>query len=231
MLTCSLYAPHLDNTLRKGVKRTWNDSLEEDRQSDQIVPHFLIEKKARTEFPFSNMMRSMAAKYQPQTPVSSPSSTTSLLSLLSPLNNPYSRLMAVMADLSKQSNISSPTSSPSSTSTSSSPSSPSSNISQPLDLSTQEKEEDIDVVSSDEDDLTTVTELDQLSPTQVRDLVQHIPGCEDYAVLFESEKISGSILSNLTVYNLIQLLGVPMGLSVKIISRVKEIQTKESLDL
>ena len=229
MLTCSLYSPHLDNTHRKGVKRTWNDSLEEDRQSDQIVPHFLIEKKARTEFPFSNMMRSMAAKYQPQTPVSAPSSTTSLLSLLSPLNNPYSRLMAVMADLSKQSNISSPTSPTSPTS--SSPSSPSSNLSQPLDLSTQEKEEDIDVVSSDEDDLTTVTELDQLSPTQVRDLVQHIPGCEDYAVLFESEKISGSILSNLTVYNLIQLLGVPMGLSVKIISRVKEIQTKESLDL
>lgn len=196
---------------RKGIKRTWEDSEEDEpkRSPDQIVPQFSrVEKKARTEFPFSNLMRSMAAKYQPQ-PQTSPVYNPSVLSLLAPINNPYSRLMAAMADLSQ----------------------PTKNVqeevakhptnNQPLDLTKPTDEKDIDVVSEDEEQ--EAAPVQTWSPSQVSKFVKTIEGCEDYALIFEAENISGTKLSLLSVYHLIQLLGIPLAQSVKIVSKVREL--------
>ena len=101
MAICSLYT-NIDNFPTKSLKRKWEDDSEQRSSPDQIVPQFSAEKKQKTEFPFSNLMRSMAAKYQPQTPsVTAPAYNPLLMSLFAPINNPYSRLMAAMADLSQ----------------------------------------------------------------------------------------------------------------------------------
>ena len=196
---------------RKGIKRTWEDSEEDEpkRSPDQIVPQFSrVEKKARTEFPFSNLMRSMAAKYQPQPQSVSPVYNPSVLSLLAPINNPYSRLMAAMADLSQPAKTGHEEVSKHATN-------------QPLDLTKPVDEKEIDVVSEDEEE--EAAPVQSWTPAQVSKFVKTIDGCEDYALIFEAENISGSKLSLLSVYHLIQLLGIPLAQSVKIVSTVREL--------
>ena len=204
--TCSLYStfqPH--HQTKMGVKRKW-DSDEEELQTspDQIVPHF-IEKKQKTEFPFSNLMRSMAAKYQPPAPA--PVSPPLIMSLFSPINNPYSRLMAAMAEMSHPKP---PAAAPAAT------------TGQPLDLSKAPEEKEIDVVSTDEDNEEIISPRDW-DCKQVRSFIKSLQGCEDFAEMFEAEKISGSRLVTLSVPQLVQCLGIPLAQSIRIISIVRKL--------
>ena len=202
--TCSLYStfqPH--HQTKMGVKRKW-DSDEEELQTspDQIVPHF-IEKKQKTEFPFSNLMRSMAAKYQPPAPA--PVSPPLMMSLFSPINNPYSRLMAAMAEMSQ-------------------PKPPVATAApgQPLDLSKAPEEKEIDVVSTEEEAEERIPPRDW-DCKQVSSFVKTLQGCEDFAEVFEAEKICGSRLVTLSVPQLVQCLGVPLAQSIRIISIVRKL--------
>ena len=220
MAICSLYT-NIDNFPTKSLKRKWEDDTEQRSSPDQIVPQFSAEKKQKTEFPFSNLMRSMAAKYQPQTPsVTAPAAYNPLLmSLFAPINNPYSRLMAAMADLSQPK---SPQLSPKSPQ--SSPKTPSEVItvsSLPLDLS-KPIEKEIDVVSNDEEEDIT-EDIEQWSPAQVNDFIRNIDGCEDFGLIFESEKITGLKLKSMNVHQLVQILGLPLGQSIRIVAAVRNI--------
>ena len=200
--TCSLYTAFepLHQT-KMGVKRKWDSDDEEPLSSpDQIVPHF-IEKKQKTEFPFSNLMRSMAAKYQPPPPA--PVSPPLMMSLFSPINNPYSRLMAAMAEMSQ-------------------PKPPAATTGQPLDLSKAPEEKEIDVVSTEEEGEETISPRDW-DYKQVKSFVKTLQGCEDFAEVFEAEKISGSRLVSLSVPQLVQSLGIPLAQSIRIISIVRKL--------
>ena len=84
MATVSLYNSFDLFHKAGGVKRKWEGEEEEVRGSpDQLVPHFSPEKKIKSEFPFSNLMRSMAAKYQPPAPAAA--SPPLIMSLFSPI--------------------------------------------------------------------------------------------------------------------------------------------------
>ena len=200
MATCSLYNT-LEHYQKAGVKRKWESDDEESHPSpDQIVPSF-TDKKQKTDFPFSNLMRSMAAKYQPPAPA--PVSPPLLMSLFSPINNPYSRLMAAMAEMSQPK-----------------PSTPIT-TGQPLDLSKAPEEKEIDVVSTDEEeDITPPRDWDY---RQVRSFIKSLPACEDFADIFEAEKISGSRLVTLSVPQLVQCLGIPLAQSIRIVSIVRKL--------
>ena len=223
MATVSLYSS-FDNFQGKSLKRKWEDDDSDVRSSpDQCVPQFNSEKKLKTEFPFSNLMRSMAAKYQPQPATSTPVYNPLIMSMFAPVNNPYSRLMAAMADMSQPKPsvpvVQSPVSPASSTST---PSPSPVTSSQPLDLSKQ-VEKEIDVVSTDDDEETSdqTTCVDQWTPRQVSKFIKNIDGCEDFGLIFESEKITGSKLMSLSVHHLVQLLGIPLGQAIRIVSTVR----------
>ena len=201
--TCSLYSTFQPHQHKGGLKRKW-DSEEEDLQTspDQIVPHF-IEKKQKTEFPFSNLMRSMAAKYQAPAPAPV-SPAHPIMSLFSPINNPYSRLMAAMAEMSH-------------------PKPPvAATTGQPLDLSKAPEEKEIDVVSTDEESEEIISPRDW-DCKQVRSFIKSLQGCEDFAEMFEAEKISGSRLVSLSVPQLVQCLGIPLAQSIRIISIVRKL--------
>ena len=201
--TCSLYTAQPLHQYKGGVKRKWEEDEEELLSSpDQIVPHFM-EKKQKTEFPFSNLMRSMAAKYQPPAPA--PVSPPLIMSLFSPINNPYSRLMAAMAEMSH------PKPPPTAPATG-----------QPLDLSKEKEEKEIDVVSTEEDSEEIVSPRDW-NCKQVRSFIKSLQGCEDFAEMFEAEKISGSRLVTLSVPQLVQCLGIPLAQSIRIISIVRKL--------
>ena len=111
MAVCSLYtSPPPLVTKQLPAKRKWEEDDQASspglspRAQDQTVPQLSPRhKRPRTEFPFSELMRSMAARYQPApAPAPAPQQYNPLLmSLLAPLNNPYSRLMAAMADMSQ----------------------------------------------------------------------------------------------------------------------------------
>ena len=82
----------------KSVKRKWEEEVRSECSSpDQAVPQININKRIKTDLPFSSLMRGMAAKYQstPTIPIHSP-----LMSIFSPMTNPYSQLMASMAKIS-----------------------------------------------------------------------------------------------------------------------------------
>ena len=82
----------------KSVKRKWEEEVRSECSSpDQAVPQININKRIKTDLPFSSLMRGMAAKYQstPTIPIHSP-----LMSIFSPMTNPYSQLMASMAIIS-----------------------------------------------------------------------------------------------------------------------------------
>ena len=189
----------------KAVKRKWEDGTDKScsvtSDHDQIVPHLSPEKRRRTNFPFSNLMRDMASKYQ-QPAVSQPIYNPLVMSLLSPMTNPYSRLMAAMA------NMSSPGVSP--------PRAASPPPASPLDLSNSSDE--IDVTTTDEETEEAVTNW---SVRQVSSFISNIDGCEDLAPVFESERITGARLSGLTVPQLVQCLGVPVSRALRIVSEVK----------
>jgi hypothetical protein len=176
----------------KSVKRKWE---EEDRSQssspDQAVPEIENNKRFKTDLPFSSLMRSMAAKYQTKqdTPIHNP-----LVSIFSPMTNPYSRLMASMAGMSKPKPV----------------------ISfQPLDLSSGASEQEVDVVSLEEDEQP----LDQWNCHQVRDFIETIDNCEEYADIFFNEKIDGATLAVLSVTHLTTFLGVKMGHAFDILRR------------
>ena len=217
MTACSLYT-NFDNFQGKQLKRKWVEEEDEIRTSpDHIVPQFSAEKKLKTDFPFSNLMRNMAAKYQPQPAASAPVYNPLIMSLFAPVNNPYSRLMAAMADISKpQTKLPSPTPSEAAAPAPAAP----------LDLSKPASETEIDVVSTDEEegeDTCDTIPVAEWTPRQVSNFVKKIEGCEDYALIFEAEKITGSKLMSLTVHHLVQLFGVPLGQAVRIISLSRKI--------
>ena len=194
-----------------GVKRKWEGEEEEVRGSpDQLVPHFSPEKKIKSEFPFSNLMRSMAAKYQPPAPAAA--SPPLIMSLFSPINNPYSRLMAAMAEMSQ----------PKPSSTSAAPA-PAPAGGQPLDLSKAPEEKEIDVVSTDEEETEENIHPRDWDYKQVKSFIKTLPACEDFADVFEAEKISGSRLVSLSVPQLVQCLGIPLAQSIRIISIVRKL--------
>ena len=182
----------------KSVKRKWE---EEDRSRssspDQAVPVIDNNKKFKTDLPFSSLMRNMAAKYQTKqdtttTPIHNP-----LMSIFSPMTNPYSRLMASMAEMSGPKSVFSI---------------------QPLDLSNGASEQEVDVVSLEEDQQP----LDQSNCHQVRDFIETIDNCEEYADIFFNEKIDGSTLAALSVTHLTSFLGVKMGHAFDILRRREE---------
>ena len=208
--TCSLYTNQSLHQYKTGVKRKWESDDEELQTSpDQIVPHFR-EKKQKTEFPFSNLMRSMAAKYQPPAPAAA--SPPLIMSLFSPINNPYSRLMAAMAEMSQ----------PKPSSTSAAPA-PAPAGGQPLDLSKAPEEKEIDVVSTDEEETEENIHPRDWDYKQVKSFIKTLPACEDFADVFEAEKISGSRLVSLSVPQLVQCLGIPLAQSIRIISIVRKL--------
>ena len=194
----------------KAVKRKWEDEAEKScsvtSDHDQIVPHLSPEKRRRTRFPFSNLMRDMASKYQ-QPAVTAPVYNPLVMSLLSPMTNPYSRLMAAMANMSSQP---CPVVTPQARAASPPPASP-------LDLSNSSDNE-IDVTTTDEE---TEEAVSNWSVGQVSAFITSIGGCEDLAPMFESERITGARLSGLTVPQLVQGLGVPVSQALRIVSLVK----------
>ena len=120
-------------------KRKWEEEVRSDCSSpDQAVPEININKRIKTDLPFSTLMRSMAAKYQTKqdttTPIHNP-----LMSIFSPLNNPYSLLMASMAEMSQQK--------------------PQMLIRNPSPIR-EELEEEVDVVSHEDDDQPDVVSHD-----------------------------------------------------------------------
>ena len=181
----------------KSVKRKWEEEVRSECSSpDQAVPELNNQKRLRPDLPFSTMMRSMAAKYQ-----SKQDTTTSLhnplMSIFSPMTNPYSRLMASMAEMSQ----------------------PKLRISsQPLDLSSEASEQEIDVVSVKEEE----EPLDQWNCHQVRDFIENIDNCEEYADIFFNEKIDGATLAVLSVTHMTTFLGVKMGHAWSIVRRREE---------
>ena len=83
-------------------KRKWEEEVRSECSSpDQAVPEININKRIKTDLPFSTLMRSMAAKYQTKQDITIPIHNP-LMSIFSPLNNPYSMLMARMAEMSQQ---------------------------------------------------------------------------------------------------------------------------------
>merc|ERR1711892_1238079 len=172
----------------KSVKRKWEEEVRREFSStDQAVPQININKRIKTDLPFSSLMRSMAAKYRtkqstPTIPIHNP-----LMSIFSPMTNPYSQLMASMAKISNK-KISS----------------------QPLDLSSgvseQEEEEP----------------LDQWNCHQVRDFIERIDNCEEYADIFFNEKIDGATLAALKISHLTTFLGVKMGHAFDILRKREE---------
>ena len=103
MEVTSLHWPSYSYTREQGksVKRKWEEEVRSECSSpDQAVPQININKRIKTDLPFSSLMRSMAAKYQtnqstPTIPIHNP-----LMSIFSPMTNPYSQLMASMAMIS-----------------------------------------------------------------------------------------------------------------------------------
>ena len=207
MATCSLYN-NFDLHQKAGVKRKWEAEEELRGSPDQIVPHFSAEKKIKTEFPFSNLMRSMAARYQPPSPA--PISPPLMMSLFSPVNNPYSRLMAAMAEMSQPKPA--PATSPAPVAGG-----------QPLDLSKTPEEKEIDVVSTDEEETDEIVQPRHWDYKQVKSFIKSLPTCEDFADIFEAEKVSGSKLVALSVPQLVQCLGIPLAQSIRIVSIVRKL--------
>ena len=137
-------------------------------------------------------------------PAPAPVSPPLIMSLFSPINNPYSRLMAAMAEMSH-------------------PKPPvSATTGQPLDLSKAPEEKEIDVVSTDEESEEIISPRDW-DCKQVRSFIKSLQGCEDFAEMFEAEKISGSRLVSLSVPQLVQCLGIPLAQSIRIISIVRKL--------
>ena len=182
----------------KSVKRKWE---EEDRSQssspDQAVPEIENNKRFKTDLPFSSLMRSMAAKYQTNQDTTTTSIHNPLMSIFSPMTNPYSRLMASMAGMSKPKPVIS---------------------NHPLDLSSGASEQEVDVVSLEEDEQP----LDQWNCHQVRDFIETIDNCEEYADIFFNEKIDGATLAVLSVTHLTTFLGVKMGHAFDILRRREE---------
>lgn len=209
-MTAFSFYNNSEHTPVKSVKRKWEDEAEQScsvtSDHDQIVPHMSPEKRRRTKFPFSNLMRDMASKYQ-QPAVSQPVYNPLVMSLLSPMTNPYSRLMAAMANMSSQPKVAAlqaRTASPSPAS--------------PLDLSNSSDDNEIDVTTTDEE---AGEALHNWSVRQVTAFISSIGGCEDLAPVFETERINGARLSLLTVPQLVQCLGVPVSRALRIVSIVK----------
>merc|ERR1711935_869861 len=127
MEVTSLHWPSYSHIREQGksVKRKWEEEVRSECSSpDQAVPQININKRIKTDLPFSSLMRSMAAKYQakqstPTTPIHNP-----FMSIFSPMTNPYSQLMASMAKIS-DTNL--------------------------FDLTRESSEEDADVVSLEEE--------------------------------------------------------------------------------
>ena len=199
------YLPHLILN-KESVKRKW-ESDEEERRSICSSPEQLVPlKKIKVSepltvsnsdpLPFTRMMKMMASKYN------NPESTTSnsptithnpLLSLLSPMSNPYSKLMADLVKMSQ---------------------------SQPLDLTSNRlpevDEDEVDVVSTEE---AKVESMEQWNCHKVRDFVERIEGCEDYAGGFLAERIDGATFSALTLGHLTSFLGIKLGHALLILKK------------
>merc|ERR1712106_107265 len=88
--------------------------------------------------------------------------------------------------------------------------------SQPLDLSSGVSEQDVDVVSLEEEP------LDQWNCHQVRDFIERIDNCEEYADIFFNEKIDGATLAALKTSHLTTFLGVKMGHAFDILRKREE---------
>ena len=207
MTAFSFYTNSEQHAPVKAVKRKWEAEKIVTSDHDQIVPHLSPEKRRRTRFPFSNLMRDMASKYQQPAVTQPPVYNPLVMSLLSPMTNPYSRLMAAMA------NMSSPQPCPMVTPLAASPPPAS-----PLDLSNSSDNE-IDVTTTDEE--TEEAQVNTWSVGQVSAFITSIGGCEDLAPMFMSERITGARLSGLTVSQLVQGLGVPVSQALRIVSLVK----------
>merc|ERR1712025_364307 len=102
--TTTLHWPSFCYTRDQGKygKRKWEEEVRSECSSpDQAVPEIDINKRIKTDLPFSNLMRNMAAKYQTKhdnaTHIHNP-----IMSIFSPLNNPYSMLMSRMAEISQR---------------------------------------------------------------------------------------------------------------------------------
>merc|ERR1712156_1390516 len=93
---------------------------------------------------------------------------------------------------------------------------------QPLDLSKAPEEKEIDVVSTDEETEENIHPRDW-DYKQVKSFIKTLPACEDFADVFEAEKISGSRLVSLSVPQLVQCLGIPLAQSIRIISIVRKL--------
>merc|ERR1711892_1562312 len=104
-------------------------------------------------------MRSMAARYQ--TKQSTIPFHNPLMSIFTPMTNPYSQLMASMAKISNT-KISS----------------------QPLDLSSGVSEQEVDVVSLEEEE----EPLDQWNCHQVRDFIERIDNCRSMRIFSSMRK-------------------------------------------
>ena len=222
MAVCSLYtSPPPLVTKQLPAKRKWEEEDDQasspglsPRGQDQTVPQLSPRhKRPRTEFPFSELMRSMAARYQPApAPAPAPQQYNPLLmSLLAPLNNPYSRLMAAMADMSQPRPAPAPASPPPR---------PQTTETTPLDLS---KEKEIDVVTTDEEEEEEEeSRVADWSPRQVSRFVRGLAGCEDWAAALEAEKVTGAWLAAASVPQLVQL-GLPLGQALRIVSSVRRL--------
>ena len=186
-----------DQLQGKGVKRKWEeDEKIKSVEGEQTVPHW-INKRQKTELPFSSLLRSMAAKHQNNG--TQPEAPNPLLSVVSPMSNPFSRLMAHMAHISQPQNISS----------------------EPLDLSSSSEDEvDVDTIEEEKKE----TPLNQWSCYQVREFIKKIPACRDYAETFYNEKIDGASLSSLTVPQMISYLGINLGQAIEILRRREQIK-------
>ena len=218
MAVCSLYTSPLPLVTKQlPAKRKWEEEADPSSPGlspvrDQTVPQLSPrEKRPRTEFPFSELMRSMAARYQPA-PAPAPQQYNPLLmSLLAPLNNPYSRLMAAMADMSQPRPAPAPASPPPR---------PQTTESTPLDLS---KEKEIDVVTTDEEEEDQEeSRVADWSPRRVSRFVRGLAGCEDWAAALEAEKVTGAWLAAASVPQLVQL-GLPLGQALRIVSSVRRL--------
>merc|ERR1719228_102838 len=178
----------------KSVKRKWEEVEEfrgESPSPDQSVPQLENHKKHRPDFPFSSLMRNMAAKYhvKPNTPHHNP-----FMSIFSPMNNPYSRLMENMAKISQ---------------------SKPKICSEPLDLSSVSSDKEIDVVNFEEEQ----EPLNQWNCHQVKRFIDKIDNCEEYSEVFFNEKIDGATLALLTVTHMVTFLGVRVEHAVEIVRR------------
>ena len=196
MEVTSLHWPSFCYTRDQGKygKRKWEEEVRSECSSpDQAVPEININKRIKTDLPFSTLMRSMAAKYQTKQHTTIPIHNP-LMSIFSPMNNPYSSLMTNMAKISN----------------------PKPN--QPLDLS-RASEQEVDVVSLEEE---KDKPLDQWTCHQVRDFIEKIENCEEYADIFYNEKIDGATLSVLSLSHLTTFLGVKMGHALQILRRREE---------